>query len=210
MKASDKPQDSPEIKDNPPMEDVTSTASSPSEPSTYGPIRRRAGGKSGPAVIFRPPAMLQDDVVELLKRSWNCLREVGPRMVGASIEGDQAEAGQKRRHEEVVPAGENAEEPPTVRPRTDALSAQVDSAVEVLSVQEVSDLMPQWQEDPTCEALVANYLQKKTSKQSPPSNNDPALQHLVDESKTSEWQALIEKGAIKVHYAKRAEAIKRD
>jgi hypothetical protein len=128
-------------------------------------------------------------------------------MVGASIEGDQAEAGQKRRHEEVVPAGENAEEPPTVRPRTDALSAQVDSAVEVLSVQEVSDLMPQWQEDPTCEALVANHLQKKTSKEIPPSNNDPTLQHLVDESKTSEWQTLIENGAIKVHYGKRTEAI---
>ena len=77
----------------------------------------------------------------------------------------------------------------------------------MLSVQEVSDLMLQWQEDPTCEALVANHLQKKTSKEIPPSNNDPTLQHLVDESKTSEWQTLIENGAIKVHYGKRTEAI---
>ena len=122
MKASDKPQDSPEIKDNPPMEDVTSTASSPSEPSTYGPIRRRAGGKSGPAVIFRPPAMLQDDVVELLT-------EVVPRMVEARMEGDQAEAGQKRPYEEAGSPGENAEEPPAPRPRTETLSVQVDSAV---------------------------------------------------------------------------------
>ena len=66
--------------------------------------------------------MLQDDVVELLT-------EVVPRMVEARMEGDQAEAGQKRPYEEAGSPGENAEEPPAPRPRTETVSVQVDSAV---------------------------------------------------------------------------------
>ena len=199
----DEPQNSLEVIDKSPMDNVTSHGSSSTEPSTYGPLRRRVGGKSGPAALFRPPGMLQDDVVELL-------REVVPRMIEANTEESQPETGHKRTHEEAEPANVDVEEPPTSRPRTETLAVQSVTTTEVLSIQEVSDLMTGWQGNPTCEALVVNYLQKKTSKEIPPSNNEPTLQKLVDESKGIEWQTLIEKGAIKIHYGKRAETIKRD
>ena len=55
---------------------------------------------------------------------------------------------------------------------------------------------------------MAAHLQKKLSKEIPPSGNDPHLQRLLDESKTLEWETLIEKGAIKIHYGRRAQSIK--
>ena len=48
-----------------------------SAPSSYGPIRRRVDQKSGAPALYRPPAMRQDDFVEVM-------REVLPQLSTAS------------------------------------------------------------------------------------------------------------------------------
>ena len=99
----------------------------------------------------------------------------------------------KRSHE-----GPESTEPPSSRQRVDAVS-------EVLSVEDVSALCQQF-EDPNVsfEVMMASYLQKKTSKELPHSNNHPDLQSLIDESKRTEWSTIVDKQAVKIHYGKRA------
>ena len=57
---------------------------------------------------------------------------------------------------------------------------------EVLSVQQVSDLMDEWDKCPNVEVLMANYLAKKMAKELPPTGNSPSLQEAVDDSKRTE------------------------
>ena len=38
-----------------------------SAPSSYGPVRRKITGKDGTLALIRPPAMKQDDFVEVMK-----------------------------------------------------------------------------------------------------------------------------------------------
>ena len=75
----------------------------------------------------------------------------------------------------------------------------------MLSVEDVSALCQQF-EDPNLsfEVMMASYLQKKTSKELPHSNNHPDLQSLIDESKRTEWNTIVDKQAVKIHYGKRA------
>ena len=54
------------------------------------------------------------------------------------------------------------------------------------------------------EAFIGAYLEKKLSKDLPPSKNPPELQQLIDESKGVEWETITEKHAVKVHYGKKA------
>ena len=74
-----------------------------------------------------------------------------------------------------------------------------------LSVEDVSQC---WNSEQAVESLIATYMSQKMSKEVPPSGNSSSLQAAVDESKTLEWDTLIEKGAIKVHYGKHAQYLR--
>ena len=169
----------------------SSSSGDTSVPSSYGPVRRRVGQKSGDAALYRPPAMLQEDFIEMM-------REVVPRLVDTAMnEGESSSGGPKREREH-----ECHEEPPNARQRTS------DATDEILSVQDVSELLQVWDEGQSIETLVASYIQKKTSKELPPTGNPPELQKLVDESKVTEWGTLTEKTALKIHYGQKAARLK--
>ena len=71
-------------------------------------------------------------------------------------------------------------------------------------MEDANELCSQF-EDPNvpCEALLANYLQKKTAKELHHNHNHPDLQALIDESKRIEWNTIV-----KVYYGKRAAQIR--
>ena len=162
--------------------------------SSYGPLRR-VKGKSHDAALYRPPMMKEDDFVDMM-------RELVPQLIDQAIPPASATEtsssssaggqGVKRELENRDPS------PGPKQPREDGYD-------ETLCVQEIQD---NW--DQGIESLVAAHIQKKTAKELPPSNNVPELQRLVDESKLVEWRTMIEKGAVKVHYGKRAAAIKQN
>eukprot|EP00435_Cladocopium_sp_Y103_P016050 s2207_g4.t1 len=170
-------------------------APSDNQDSNYGPIRRRITRKDGPMAFYRPPAMRQDDFVEVMK-------EVVPQLLDQvlSSDGSSDSASHKRSAEDVERSPTEVAEPASSRARIN----------EVLSVQECSDLLALVDNVPS-EVFMAEYLKKKMSKELPHSRNAPELQKLVDEGKLLEWQTLLSKpNAVRVHYGKAAERIKRD
>eukprot|EP00435_Cladocopium_sp_Y103_P008674 s3466_g2.t1 len=162
--------------------------------NNYGPIRRRVTGKDGPMAFYRPPAMKQDDFVEVMK-------EVVPQLLEQVLTpGVESSASHKRPADDVERSPSEAAEPASSRARIN----------EVLSVQDCSDLLALVDKVPS-EVFMAEYLKKKMAKELPHSRNAPELQKLVDEGKLSEWQTLLSKpNAVRVHYGKAAERIKRD
>ena len=173
-------------------------------PSSYGPVRRRVSGKAGDPALYRPPKMKESDFIDMMS-------EIVPKLL---VEATQSVStgsasgsshGVKRDHS-AVSAGDDAE-PPASKPKPDdGSSLCVVHEHDCLLVDEVLEC---WNEGGV-EALMAAHLQKKLSKELPPSGNDGRLQTLVDESKSVEWNTLLEKGAIKIHYGKRAHKIKQD
>eukprot|EP00435_Cladocopium_sp_Y103_P026818 s1587_g6.t1 len=162
-----------------------------SAPSSYGPIRRRVVGKDGPLSLFRPPAMRQDDFVEIMK-------EVVPNLIEEAIMSDASSSSVKRTHDDVEHTAADDSQPAGSRARTH----------EVLSVQDCSELRSMFNDGPI-EILMAEYLKRKLSKEIPHSKNAPELQRKVDEGKVLEWQTLLSKqNAIKIHYGRAAEAIR--
>jgi hypothetical protein len=166
-----------------------------SEGSKYGPIHR-VHGKAGPQTLHRPPAMRQDDFVDMV-------REIVPHMLEQTSDtamtnsaSTASGSGQKRSHD--VSAEES--EPAASRPRS--------LATEALSVADINPLFESWDQRPNIEVLVANYMQKKQSKEIAPTGHSTDVQKVVDDSKAVEWQTLIEKGALKLHYGKKAQQLK--
>eukprot|EP00435_Cladocopium_sp_Y103_P056621 s837_g19.t1 len=180
-----------------------STASAPSSRSAapsstnsgqYGPIRRRVTGKDGPMAFYRPPAMKQDDFVEVMK-------EVVPQLIEqALLPESSSQSSSKRTVADVERSSTEDVEPASSKPRVS----------EVLSVQDCTDLLSLVDRVPS-EVFMAEYLKKKMSKELSHSRNPPELQKLVDEGKLLEWQTLLSKpNAVRVHYGKAAERIKKD
>lgn len=186
-----KPSSESELVPNPdnPVVPPSSDASS----GSYGPLRRVRSKSGGPA-LFRPPQMHQDDAIDLL-------RDVVPQMVDASMEAQQG----LKRPLETSSARNSSVEPTGQRPRVEGAT---DVSSEVLSVQETQQLTEQWLNQDNLEALVANHLQKKASKEIPANGNYPDTQALIDTSKRAEWSTILEKQAVRIHYGKRAEQIK--
>lgn len=73
---------------------------------------------------------------------------------------------------------------------------------------DINPLFESWDQRPNIEVLVANYMQKKQSKEIAPTGHSTDVQKVVDDSKAVEWQTLIEKGALKLHYGKKAQQLK--
>ena len=209
------PLTSEKIEEEPPVEE--NAAPGPAlKTSSYGPVRSRSRVpmKSGPAALFRPRPMLQDDFVDLMT-------EVVPRLITEHIDkapavnweadpdsmqdvpsGPSSGSGLKRSADSLV----TPEEPPAVRAKTDEAQESLTSqlAHEVMSVQDCQQLMQVWDQSQDIEVLIAAYLQKKASKEIPAVGNEPLVQQMVDESKLVEWSTLMEKGAIRVHTGKKA------
>ena len=186
---------------NPPPDDVTveepnMTGSSDSA-SSYGPLRR-VPSKNGPAALYRPPSMREQDFLDMMKEVVPKLIEHATNPATASASPAQSSSPRVGDQHKRVLEDSDAVEPPSNKPRIDAVC-------EVLSVEDVTELCRQL-EDPkiTTECLLANYLQKKTSKELHHSHNHPDLQSLIDESKRAEWNTIVDKHAVKVHYGKRA------
>ena len=166
-------------------------ASRPSDTMSYGPIRRRVTGKDGPLSTFRPPAMKQDDFVEVMK-------EVIPQLIDEAVMTPERDSASKRPVADVEQSSSSTAEPASSRPRTN----------EVLSVQDCTELLSIATSEPA-EALMAEYLKRKMSKELHHSRNPPELQKKVDEGKSVEWQTLLNKqNAIRIHYGKAAERIR--
>ena len=177
--------------------------STSSSSSSYGPVRRRLDGKSGPAALYRPAEMQETDFSDMM-------REIVPRLVQhATASFSQAESpdADMMSNKRVLEGHDRSEEPAAVRPKPSDYDENL--AVEALSVEAVDELVDMMN-DATIpiEVLIANYMQKKTAKELPPSNNEPFLQRLVDDSKRTEWDTILEKGAVKIHYGKKAAQIK--
>jgi hypothetical protein len=182
----------------PEMPGVSSTPTEPEQSSSsYGPIRRRVHGKSDENALYRPPAMREDDFIEIM-------REVVPQLVDQAIEQVQSEASDR------TPAMKRAlEDPETPDPHRskpsseEAMSAALDhGGEEVLLVEEMNAC------NNDIDVLIAAHVQKKATKELPHSGNTADLQKLVNESKAAEWSTILEKGAVKVHNGKKAQALK--
>ena len=182
-------QPSHDIESNGNSQEKPSSPSSSTQPAaSYGPVRGRVGQKSSDAALYRPPAMLQEDFIEMM-------REVVPQLVDTPMNAEETRTGAPKERERDP---DSPEEPPSSRVRTSSVSD------EVLCDQDVNELLQVWDEGQSIETLVASYVQKKMSKELPPTGNSPELQLLVDEPKTTEWGKLIEKIVIKIYYGKKA------
>ena len=168
-----------------------STESEPSKPSygPYGPVRHRHSFKSPPEpILIRHPEGRLDDFADMMQ-------EVVPRLLTNTLEESQS--------------GENPES--TTSPRgtsskreasnehTEGESSQRRRTTEVLSCSE----------DQTIEVLLATFLQKKAQSELAASGNEPKLQGLIDEAKTTEWETLQGKDAVKVWTGAQAAEIRR-
>ena len=163
--------------------------------SSYGPIRRRVEGKSGSAALFRPPAMRQEDFLEMI-------RELVPPLIDKATENinedPNMERGTKRSLSPSKGESESAE-PVTSK-------ARQDDCEEALLIQEFEERLASGNEN--IEVLMATYLEKKLNKELKPSNNPPELQKLIDESKGEEWTTLSGKQAVRLIFGKKALQIK--
>ena len=73
---------------------------------------------------------------------------------------------------------------------------------EVLLVEEVNACNNE------IDVLIAAHVQKKATKELPHSGNAADLQKLVNAPKAAERTTIPEKGAVKVHYGKKAQMLK--
>eukprot|EP00434_Breviolum_minutum_P004560 symbB.v1.2.004023.t1/scaffold227.1/size261201/9 len=155
----------------------------------YGPVRHRHRVKSPPEpILIRHPEGHFDDFAEMMQ-------EVVPRLLNNTlvepspdvpIEDSTSPRGTSSKREA---SSEHTEAESTQRRRTD----------EVLSCSEVN----------TIEVLMAAFLQKKAQNELAPRGNDPKLQGLIDEAKTTEWETLQGKNAVRVWSGAQAAEIKR-
>ena len=165
---------------------------------SYGPVRRKIIGKNGPEALWRPPAMRQEDFVSIMK-------EVVPPLIEEFTSSESSGSqGSKRELEDSSAA--DSSQPATSKIRVDAVcheAVHVSHTHEVLSVESLNDV------NMTIDALIAEYLKKKMSKELHHSNNPPELQQKIDEGKKAEWTTLLNKSnVLRLHYGKAAKNIR--
>ena len=148
---------------------------STSLPETYGPVRRRVPTKNGPDALFRPPAMRQDDFVDIM-------REVVPQLIEQLAQDNQ---GTKRasspEHSSILRSEPRVEQPPVSKAKL--------SPEQEIMVVEICDA---WEEGSDIEVLIANFMQKKQQKEIRASGNYYELQEKIDYAKIEEWKTLFQ------------------
>ena len=173
--------------------------------SEYGPIRRKVTGKNGPGALWRPATTKQEDFVSIMK-------EVVPHLIQDMVPPSSTASSSKRSLETSTEG--TVDEPATARMRTVSPNRPADEASAMHSSSESHEVLSAECMDSTevsCEALIAEYLQRRAEKELPHSRNPPELQAMVDAGKRAEWTTLINKeNVIKLHYGKAAARIKKD
>ena len=186
--------------DTPPSSAVDDSKSKePAQDSqSYGPVRRtRVPSKGGPLTMFRPAAMRHEDFVEVM-------REVVPSLIENVVQSEDASMSTAKR-----PAESPEEEPVSKMSKTEDGAALVETAIAYVETACCSHMESQqlWKtfkdtSDGAVEVFINQYFQKRAQKEIPASKNEPMLQARVDQAKVSEWQTLIDKGAVRILSAK--------
>ena len=167
----------------PPSAERVSESIVPDE--SYGPVRRKVLGKSDAAAMWRPPALRQEDFVSIM-------REVVFRLIEEMPEDESMPSSHKRSLE----SSPDELEPATSRLRT------ASPVSEILSVELLEGPLD-------IEVLIADYLQKKMEKELPHSNNEVALQRMIDSGKSAGWKTMTEKpNVLKIHFGQSAKRIR--
>ena len=176
--------------------------------NAYGPVRRRIWGKGGEIALHRPGPMRADDFAEIMREMVPHLIEQATSQGSTEATSSSQHGSLKREHAEIS----SEVEPPTTRARVQEQSDEIltvqDTCHEVLCVQDWNDICACWDQHQDVDVLIANYLQKKSSKELPHSRNPPLLQELIDDSKYTEWQTLSSKSAVKLHHGREASRIR--
>lgn len=171
----------PEVPDVTSVQGSSGAASSSSSVvnSTYGPVRRRLPSKSGPLTLHRPLATQHDAFVEVM-------RDVLPHIMEQAVSTLKREAP-------------DAESPPSSKaPRTtEQLSVECVNMSD-LTASEAKECWDDLQSGTCHEVLIAQYLAKRMQKELPPRNNPAWLQAQVDSAKTTEWNTLADKQAVRL------------
>ena len=177
----------------------------PADESAYGPVRRsRILAKSGPLTMFRPAAMKHDDFVEVMN-------EVVPQLIEQTVMADDTTGSERKRE-----AAETSDAPSAKVPKTEVSADCVEHGVAYVehaacSVTESCELWESFRDakDNAVEVFINQYYNKRAQKEIPSSRNEPFLQAKVDQAKVTEWQTLIDKGAVRVVPAKESAWIRR-
>eukprot|EP00435_Cladocopium_sp_Y103_P022015 s1030_g5.t1 len=176
---------------------VTETAPEGESPDVttsnqYGPVRVRHRGKSNQDPLFCPDGSQYEDFAEMLQ-------DVVPSMISPLTEGvstgsvpdasmnSPRPAGHKREasHDAQEGSGSRIR---TASPREDMLTCEEVLSVELSLRESVC----------AAEALLASFLQKKLQKELPAVGNPKDVQHAIDQAKTTEWETLLGKNAIRI------------
>eukprot|EP00435_Cladocopium_sp_Y103_P041244 s3767_g11.t1 len=180
--------------------DNTGGTSKTSSSTSYGPIRHRSFGSGRGDQLIRPPALVQDDLQEILE--------------------EFQQHGSKRSH-----SPSQSESPGHKCARTNQYDESM--LVEVLmaghcKAQDHGETSTECGDNHLIEALmaehhdcveslVASFLQKKLQQELPHSNNPPALQEKIDDAKVTEFVHTLqnEKKAIPVLPPAQAQRIRK-
>ena len=217
-----------------PVPDVPGSAG---VPSSYGPVRRKVLGKSGPMTLYRPGSMAQEDFSDMMQ-------EVVPRLLEQVLSQETSNAsesadvsssshGHKRDSSEVETPVEGISK--ARRTESPARSAEFPAELvenslgatfskdevailavehvnqvetEALTPAEKAELREQYDQGFPVEVLVANYMQKKASKEIRGVGNPPEMQAKVDEAKLLEWNTILAKNAARVVLGPEAEHVR--
>ena len=202
------------------------------DPETgYGPVRparRRIPQKDGPAALYRPSRMAQDDFQEMTQE---IVPQLINRVMGSAestpsgsepVEPEsttEPHKGLKRPADEPGPG----DQPPGKKPSQDMDELYVQEVGQTyvkdevaicsveclkqyhhssknhdLSLEDINDLVDMYQKGACHEALVAAYVKKKASKELPVIGNAPEIQIKIDEAKLLEWNTILAKHAARL------------
>ena len=147
--------------------------------------------KSDERAMFRPPAMREEDFIEVM-------REIVPRLVDQAVEQVQNPSTERT--------------PAAKRERKGLKHLNLIGLEPLLRKLLLSCVILTVKKHLACDnnihVLIAAHIQKKATKELPPTGNAGPLQQLVNESKIAEWPTIVEKGAVKLHFGKKAQHIR--
>ena len=165
---------------------------------TYGPLRRHRTKKPADP-ITRPPQLQLEDFTEMMSEVIPRMIDDLPNMELSSAREPSPRPEASKREASTEPAGHV-----DTKPRIEDTGDEDLFCEEVLSAACLSSE----HKGPTVDVLLAAFLQKKMQKEIPAVGNDPDVQKEVDDSKITEWDTMMDKGAVIIHRGEKAKKIK--
>ena len=201
--------------------------------TSYGPVRRRVTGKAGSLTIHRPAALQEEDFSEMMREVLPQLMnhlvpgqntQTSPRSGGvkraASAEPPEAAERQKARasnpdpDNDAVPADEveallccSVQVPEMENPAVEQVVCE-DGFVPALTEEEAHELGQQLCRGVPISVLLAQYHNKRASKEIPHTQQPPERQKKIDEAKLSEWMTIEGKNAGRLVLGHQAEEVR--